>query len=47
MEMNVDVQVDPKLLQEWQQFNSIISNLESPKEAETSKAASTQETIST
>lgn len=45
-EVNVDAQIDPKLLQEWQQFDSIISNLESSKEAETSKAADTQETTS-
>lgn len=47
IEMNIDTQVDPKLLQEWQQFDSIISNLESPKEVEASKVAYTQETIST
>ena len=44
--MNVDAQIDPKLLQEWQQFDSIISNLESSKEADTSKAADTQDTAS-
>lgn len=26
IEVNVDTQIDPKLLQEWQQFDSIISN---------------------
>jgi len=45
--MDVDTQIDPKLLQEWQQFDSIISNIGSPKETESSKAASTQETMST
>ena len=44
--VNVDAQIDPKLLQEWQQFDSIISNLESSKEADTSKAAETQDTTS-
>lgn len=44
--MNVDAQIDPKLLQEWQQFDSIISNLESSKEANTSKSADTQDTTS-
>ena len=34
------------LLQEWQQLDSIISNLESSKEADTSKAADTQDTTS-
>lgn len=38
---DVDAQIDPKLLQKWQQFDSIISNLESSKEAETSKMANT------
>ena len=47
VEINVDTQIDPKLLQQWQQFDSIISNLESPKEAEASKAACTQEKTST
>lgn len=46
IEMNIDAQIDPKLLQEWQQFDSIINNLECPKEAETSKVASTQEIAS-
>ena len=44
--MNVDTQIDPRLLQEWQQFDSIISNLESSREADTSKAADTQDTTS-
>ena len=44
--MNVDAQIDPKLLQEWQTFDSIISNLERSKEADTSKAADTQDTTS-
>lgn len=26
--MNIDTQIDPNLLQEWQQFDSIISNTE-------------------
>ena len=46
MDMNVDAQIDPKLLQEWQQFDSIISNLESSKEVDTSKAVDTHETTS-
>ena len=41
IEVNVDTQIDPKLLQEWQQFDSIISNLECSKDTETSKAADT------
>ena len=44
--MNVDTQIDPRLLQEWQQFDSIISNLESSRDADTSKAADTQDTAS-
>ena len=44
--MNVDTQIDPRLLQEWQQFDSIIRNLESSKEVDTSKAADTQDTTS-
>ena len=40
-EVNVDAQIDPKLLQEWQQFDSIISSLECSKDTETSKAADT------
>ena len=47
MDMNVDAQIDLKLLQEWQQFDSIISNLESSKEANTSKAAGIQDVTST
>lgn len=47
MDMNVDAQIDPKFLQEWQQFDSIISNLESSKEANTSKAADIQDVTST
>ena len=39
--VNVNTQIDPKLLQEWQQFNSIISNLECSKDVETSKEADT------
>ena len=45
-EVNVDTHIDPKLLQEWQQFDSIISGLECSKDTETSKAADTQETTS-
>lgn len=44
--MNVDARIDPKLLQEWQQFDSIINNLESSKEVDTSKVADTQDTTS-
>jgi len=44
--VNVDAQINPKFLQEWQQFDSIISNFESSKEANTSKAADTQDTTS-
>ena len=46
IEVNVDAQIDPKLLQEWKQFDSIISGLECSKNTETSKAADTQETTS-
>ena len=44
--MNVDTQIDPRLLQEWQQFDSIISNLERSREVDTSKAVDTQDTTS-
>jgi len=47
IDMNVDVQIDPKFLQELQQFDSIVSNLESSKEANTSKAADIQDVTST
>ena len=40
-DVNVDTQIDPRLLQEWPQFDSIISNLESSRDADTSKAADT------
>lgn len=46
METIADTQIDPKLLQEWQQFDSIIRNLGSPKETETLKAAREQEIVS-
>ena len=45
-EVNVDTHIDPKLLQEWQQFDSIISGLECSNDTETSKATDTKETIS-
>ena len=35
--VNENTQIDPKLLQEWQQFNSIIDNLEFSKDDEVSK----------
>jgi len=44
--VNVNAQIDPKFLQESQQFDSIISNLESSKEADTPKEADTQDTSS-
>lgn len=44
--MNVDTQIDPKLLQEWQQFDSILRNLESSKDADTSKARDAHDTMS-
>jgi len=44
--VNVDTQIDPRLLQEWQKFESIISNLESSKDVDTSKATDTQDTTS-
>jgi len=47
MNVDVDAQIDLKLLQEWQQFDSIIRNLESSKEANTPKAADTQDVTST
>ena len=46
MDVNVDAQIDPKFLQERQQFDSIISNLESSKQVNTSKAADTQDRAS-
>jgi len=45
-DVNVNAQIDPKLLQEWQQFDSIISNLESSKEVDTYKVTDTQDTTS-
>ena len=41
IKVNQDTQIDPKLLQEWQQFDSIINNPEGSKEAETSRVADT------
>ncbi len=41
LNVNEDTQIGPKFLQEWQQFDSIISNLESSKDADTSKATDT------
>ena len=38
--------MDPKLLEEWQQVNTIIGNLETSMDAETSKAVDTQDTTS-
>lgn len=38
--------MDPRLLEEWQQFNTIIGNLETSTDTETSKAADTQDTTS-
>ena len=46
LNVNEDTQIDPKLLQEWQQFNWIISNLECSKDDETSKEVNTQEVTS-
>ena len=46
MNINENTQIDPKLLQEWQQFNSIIGNLECSKDDETSKEVNTQEATS-
>ena len=43
----MDTQIDPKLLQEWQQFDSIISNLEGPQGASTLKVTDGQDTTST
>lgn len=42
----MDTQIDQKLLQEWQQFDSIVSNFESSKDADTPKAIDTQDTTS-
>ena len=44
--MSVDTQMDPRLLEEWKQFNTIISNLESSMDADTSKVADTEDTAS-
>ena len=46
IEVNVDTHIDPKLLQEWQQFDSIIKSLECSMNTETSKEVDTQETTS-
>lgn len=47
MDINVDAHIDLKLLQEWKQFNSIISKLESSKEANTPKVVDIQDVTST
>jgi len=44
--VNVSTQTNPKLLLEWQQFDSIISNLESSREVDTFKATDTHDTTS-
>ena len=46
IDVNVDTHIDPKLLQEWKQFDSIISGLECSKDTDTSKATDTQEITS-
>lgn len=43
----MDTQIDPKLLPEWQQFDSITSNMEGPKGANTPKITDGQDTTST
>ena len=44
--VNDDTQIDPNLLQQWQQFNSIIGNLECSRDDEVSKEGDTQEATS-
>ena len=46
VDVNVDTHIDPKFLQEWKQFDSIISGLECSKDTNTSKATDTQEITS-
>jgi len=42
IDVNIDTHVDPKLIKEWEQFDSIISGLECSKDTDTSKVADTQ-----
>jgi len=45
-DVNVDTHIDPKLLQEWQQFDSIISGLECSKDTDVSKINDIQNIVS-
>jgi len=42
IDVNIDTHVNPKLIKEWEQFDSIISGLECSKDTDTSKVADTQ-----
>jgi len=43
MDVDIDTHFDPKLLQEWKQFDSIISGLECSKDTDTSMLTDTQD----
>ena len=45
IKINQDTQIDPELLQEWQQFDSIINNPEGSKEAQAARVADMQENV--
>ena len=46
IEINIDTHIDPKLIQEWKKFDSIISGLEFSKDTDTSKVTETHEITS-
>ena len=46
IDVNIDTRIDPKLLQEWKQFDSIISGLECSKDTDTSKTNDTRDITS-
>ena len=46
IDVNIDTRIDAKLLQEWKQFDSIISGLECSKDTDTSKKNDIQDITS-
>ena len=46
IDVNIDTRIDPKLLQEWKQFDSIISGLECSRDTNISKTTDTQDITS-
>ena len=46
IDVNIYTRIDPKLLQEWKQFDSIINGLECSKDIDTSKTTDTQDITS-